>query len=256
MSTRKRQARLETEAIVIGYAMSRLDRFYLTSRGYSGWEQAYSDAANVLTKPPSTFKNLRDEFDPIHANPRQGWHNREMRASRQRVLDELSDVSDDALMELVDRILKCDEDAIVTAINSLTARNHVAYNVAQRLLTGRLAEEFFLVNSMSLINVSNDHLIDLRQAGCGYDFGVQHRLEWAIEVKGLSDTKGNVQFTDREWSEAKLRRENYWIIIVANLPTRPIPKVIRDPYKLLQVRSRYRHTFVVEWHSFVSVDTI
>src|SRR5438552_358595 len=99
------KTRLETEAIVVGYAMSRLDKRYLAARECSTWRDAYSQAASALSESPASFKNLRDEFDPVHANPRAGWHHRPLRKNRQRVLDELREISEEALLELVDRIL-------------------------------------------------------------------------------------------------------------------------------------------------------
>lgn len=129
MSETRKRTRLETESIVIGYAMSRLDRAYLTARNCSTWQAAYDEAAKSLAKPPETFNNLRDEFDPVHPNPRQGWHNRTMRDDRQKVLNELQDVSDDALLELVKHILRRDEENIGEAIDSLAVVNRVAHNV-------------------------------------------------------------------------------------------------------------------------------
>lgn len=59
---------------------------------------------------------------------------------RQKVLEELKDVSEDALLELVDRILKREDEVTAEAIESLQAPvDRVAYNVAERLLTGRLS---------------------------------------------------------------------------------------------------------------------
>jgi hypothetical protein len=253
MSETKRRTRLETEAIVIGYAMSRLDREYLAARNCSTWQAAYDEAAKSLTKPPETFNNLRDEFDPVHPNPRQGWHKRTMRADRQKVLNELRDVSNDALMELVKHILQRDEESIGEAIDSLAEVNHVAHNVAERLLTGRRAEEYFLANSQQLIQVPTAHLLDQRNAACGYDFGVQAQPHWAIEVKGLKAHRGVIQFTDREWTEAKVRRLDYWLVVVGNLATQPTPKVFRDPYHLLTVQSRYRQTVAIEWSATVAI---
>ncbi len=66
------------------------------------------------------------------------------------MLNELQDVSDDALLELVARILSHEEDAIAEAIDSLAVVTKVAHNVAERLLTGRRAEEFFLAHSANL----------------------------------------------------------------------------------------------------------
>jgi hypothetical protein len=253
MSDTKNRTRLETEALVIGYAMSRLDREYLSARHYLTWQQAFDEAAGALAKPIQTFNNLRDEFDPIHPNPRKGWHKRAMRPDRQRVLDELKDVSNEALMELVNRILRRDEEATAPAIDALAVVNRVAQNVAERLLTGRLAEEYFLANAATLIQVANEHILDMRNAACGYDFGIRHDSDRAIEVKGLKGSKGSILFTDREWEVARTRRENYWLLVVGNLAKVPTPRIFQDPWNTLDVDSKYRKTLVVEWHSIVSV---
>ncbi len=248
-----KRLRIETEAIVIGYAMSRLDRQYFAARTFSSWEQAFTEAGLALSRPPTTFKNLRDEFDPIHHNMRRGWHQRELRPNRQRILDELKDVSDDALLELVARILRREDSATVEAIDSLAVTNRVAYNVPERLLTGRRAEEYFLANSGPLIQVAGSDIVDMRQMACGYDFSVQNKPEWAIEIKGLKASKGGIQFTDREWNEAKNRCENYWLIVVGGLSGEPVPRIIRDPHSVLPTESKYRQTLTVEWHSYISV---
>src|SRR5688500_10937359 len=105
MTDNKRDRRLETEALIIGYAMRRLDVQYLRYRKVKSWRAAYEEAAQGLVVRASSIKNLRDEFDPFHSNKRRGWHRRPMKPSRLRVLGDLKDVSDDALMALVDRII-------------------------------------------------------------------------------------------------------------------------------------------------------
>ena len=245
--------RLDTEAIVVGYAMSRLDRDYLSGRNFDTWDQAFFEAANALSAPPATFKHLRDEFDPIHTNSRSGWHKRNLRQSRQRVLDELKDVTDDALMELIDRIMKGEQASVAEAIDSLAVVTNVAHNVAERLLTGRLAEQYFLQESLPLVQVPSQNILDFRQSACGFDFGVQGRPEWAIEVKGMKQPKGEILFTDREWFEAKIRQDNYWVVVVGNLIAEPTARIIRNPHSELTVRSTYRRSIVVEWHSTVHI---
>src|SRR4051794_5247166 len=116
MPTPTRKARLETEAIVIGYAMSRLDADYLAARRCSTWKQAFQEASDALDVRSASFKNLRDEFDPIHGNERRGWHQRALRPNRQRVLGELCEVSDEALLELVSRIMSREEAETAEAI--------------------------------------------------------------------------------------------------------------------------------------------
>ncbi len=187
MSDERAHTRLDTEAIVIGYAMSRLDLKYLEGRHLQTWGQVYAEAGNMLSCPPMSLKNLRDEFDPVHVNPRRGWHRNtdRLRPSRQRVLDELDMLSDNALLELISRILSRDEEAVGTAIDSLAVTTHVAHNVAERLLTGRRAEEYFIEYSKELVGFHSSQIIDLRQAALGFDFGIERRPELAIEVKGI-----------------------------------------------------------------------
>ncbi|HEV8715421.1 MAG TPA: DUF3883 domain-containing protein [Candidatus Binatia bacterium] len=255
MSDQLKRTRLQTEAIVIGYAMSRLDTTYLSTRKCLTWNQVFAEAADALRVRPGSLKNLHDEFDPIHGNPRKGRHKRMLRPNRQRVLDELREVSDDALLELVARILKRDEGATVEAIDSLATVTRVAHNVAERLLTGRRVEEHFLAHSEQIISVQTVDILDFRQAACGFDFGVRGQAEWAIEVKGLKRVRGDIQFTDREWTEAKYRRENYWLVIVGNLAAKPLARVIRDPHAVLKANCAYQASLTAIWRSTVSVDS-
>lgn len=110
-------------------------------------------------------------------------------------------------------------------------------------------------NAYALLQVEPINLLDLRQAACAYDFGVRAQPGWTIEVKGLKQTKGNIQFTDREWSEARIRQENYWLVVVGNIATEPLPRIIRNPHAQLAAYSTYRQSIVVEWHSIVSVNS-
>jgi len=255
MPERDGRTRIETEELVIGYAMSRLDERYLRARQCATWQHAYEEAAEALSRPPTSFKNLRDEFDPIHPNPRRGWHRntqQPLRQNRQRVLDVLQDVSDDALSELVARILGREEDAIAEAIDSLAVVTKVAYNVAERLLTGRRAEEFFLAHSARLVGIETSHVLDFRQAARGFDFGVQGKPELAIEVKGIKQKRGDIQFTDREWTEARYRGENYLLAIVGNLAAEPVARIIPNPYTTLIAACSYRTSIAAVWRSTVS----
>ena len=129
--------RLETAAIVVGYTMSRLDDQYLKSQGLRTWKTAFDRAAKVLRVRPASLKNLRDEFDPFHDNHRKGWRYRPLRPNRQRVMCDLSHVSDDALLESVNRILDRDKKATKELLDSLMKVEPAIYNVAERLLTGR-----------------------------------------------------------------------------------------------------------------------
>ncbi len=247
------RSRLETKALVLGYAMSRLDTVYLSRRGLKRWSDAYKEAAEALSEPAASFNNLRDEFDPIHSNARLGWHKRPLRPTRLRIVAELQEISDDALLELVACILRREEEPILEAVDALAFVPRTAYNVAERLLTGRRAEEFFLRNSRALVQFETADIIDRRLDACGFDFGVRQQPFLAIEVKGLKPLRGGIQFTDREWREAKSRRENYKLVVVGNLAADPVAQVFSDPYRVLNASCTLQTSVSAVWRSIVSV---
>ena len=238
--------------MVIGYAMSRLDTDYLRGRRLASWQEAFGEAARVLNEPPASFKHLRDEFDPFHSNPRRGWHQRELRPNRRRIIEELGGVSDDALMELAERILAKDDHAVAEAVEALAVVTRVPGNIAERLLTGRRAEDYFLENCRALVQAEPSSILDLRLSALGFDFGLKEQPEQAIEIKGLKQMRGDILFTDREWLEAKRRRENYRLIVVA-LVAEPVAKIITDPYGSITATSSVQSSVAVVWRSAVSV---
>jgi hypothetical protein len=253
MSQYVKQTRLETEAIVVGYAMSRLDVKYLSARNCKSWKHAFAEAADALSVRSTSIKNLRDEFDPMHPNSRKGWHKRALRKNRQRVLVELQDVSDAGLLELIGRIIRRDEEPIIEAIDTLSNVTRVVYNVAERLLTGRKAEDYFIANSQEIFRIAPDELLDFRQSARGFDFGVRQRPEQAIEIKGIKSKRGDILFTDREWTEAECRGDQYWLVVVGNLRAKPIPHVVRNPHASLSAKCDCRTSVTVSWRSSVRV---
>lgn len=247
--------RLDTVALIVGYAMSRLDEGYLMSQGVKTWRAAFSRAAEVLEVPPASLKNLRDEFDPFHDNSRRGWWHRPIRPNRQRVMGDLSGLSDDALVECVNRILAKDEAATDELFDSLVGVRAPAHNVAERLFTGRRAENLFLENCESWIGVSRPDVVDRRDSALGFDFGVDGIPQRAIEVKGLKGLSGAIQFTDREWSEAKVRRNEYWLVVVGNVAATPVFKLWKDPQRVLDAQCRYQRSIAAVWTSRVALGT-
>ncbi|MGO8669986.1 MAG: DUF3883 domain-containing protein [Capsulimonadaceae bacterium] len=237
---------------MIGYAMSRLDAKYLSIRGHTSWTHAYSEAEAVLRVKASSFKQLRDEFDPFQPNGRKGWHGRPIRPGRARVVADLSEISDDALEELVSRILAGDTEAVSEAVDALTVVRSAA-GVAERLLTGRTAEDHFLTHSSAIVDIPPDALVDLRLACLGFDFGVRDQSELAIEVKGLKGDTGNILFTDREWAEARHRQDNYWLIVIGNLASEPAARLIPNPYASLDAHCRVQRSVTAAWQSRVSI---
>lgn len=157
-----RRNRLPTEAIVIGYAMSRLSEQYLTHRGVATWLAAYEEAAKALSVPtPWSFKNLRDEFDPFHDNARRGWFRRSIRPNRLQVLNDWGERGDADLLDYVDGLL-----------NKRTSGQEQAapLNISNRFVTPDLSRDVVAPSNYSGSVANNelvllDQLLIQRQAG-------------------------------------------------------------------------------------------
>ncbi len=169
-------------------------------------------------------------------------------------MDELFELSADALMELVSNILTRQSSATDEAIDSMAVSTKVAHNVAERLLTGRRAEEFFIENSLEIVGIARSELIDLRQAAIGFDFGIYTQKDVAIEVKGMKTQNGQILFTDKEWNEAKFRNTNYWLVVIGNLQASPVAKVFRNPTRVLSGKCFYQKCISAQWRSVVSTE--
>jgi Protein NO VEIN, C-terminal len=247
-----RQA-INYESLIVAYAMSRLDQRFLSALAQSSWRAAFAWAGERIGVKASSLKNLRDEFDPIHSNSRRGWVSRPMRRDRAEIVTNFSELPDAELMEVVRGVLSRDptvEDQIVEPLAD--AHQRIA-NVAQRLRTGRLAEEFFFHNSADICGVITADLLDERQSAQGYDFAVRPRPSLRIEVKGLTSRTGDIVFTDLEWRVAREVRRDYWLVVVGCLASQPAAKVYTDPHRILRATEVIEQVQRVSWRSRVSV---
>ena len=151
------------------------------------------------------------------------------------------------------RILCGDEKATEDLLDSLVEVRPAVHNVAERLLTGRRAENLFLRNCESWVGIPRSNVLDRRDSALGFDFAVAGLSDRAIEVKGLKGHSGAILFTDREWSEAKIRQAEYWLVVVGNITETPIFKVWKDPHRVLSVQCQYQRSVAAVWASRVAL---
>ena len=241
----KKTRSLPVEALVVAYAMARLDDQYPGRLGNDSWADLFEAAATALGVPASSINNLRDEFDALLPNPRRGWRNRPPRTSRIAVAAELHNVGDADLSEFIQALLG---GAAAPATIAEAADPDAAETARKRLETGRLAEDWFLKNGPRLFSAELAQLHDRRLDGCGFDFELSSDPPLAIEVKGI---RGNrleaIIFTDREWREARLRQHLYVLVVVTRLDSRPVPLIVRDPAAVMVAKCLVRHSVSVSW---------
>lgn len=249
MSVEVVSRRLETAHLVVGYAMSRLNLRFLATFGFPTWTAAFDEVGQRLSAPPNSIKGLRDEFDPLFPW-RRGWADRDMHPSRQKVAAELAGVSDAALVELVRALLRPLDEEATEALDALAPTTGIPAAAAERLLTGRRAEEFLIENTQPVLGLPRAAIIDARESMLGFDFRVRDS-DVVVEVKGMKALSGQLLFTDREWREANVRRSNYCLVVVANLVATPRAQVVADPASSSLVRAtcRYERALRPMWSS-------
>lgn len=99
--------------LIVSYYLSRCDRKALSALGYKSFSEAFTGIGNLINENPNNIKNMRDEFDPYFDNGRRGWYQRELRASRQEIFDELANLSDRELENLVKKLLGMTKDGMI-----------------------------------------------------------------------------------------------------------------------------------------------
>ncbi|MCL6453743.1 MAG: DUF3883 domain-containing protein [Alicyclobacillus sp.] len=249
-------------ALVIAFYLSKHDTLAVKHLGYNSFTQAFNEIGKRLDVKPNTIKNMRDEFDPFHFNRRKGWYQRELRPSRLMVLEKCQDLSEEALREIVKAIIQNHSNDTQAKVDPRTfymdlfdfsaAEDDDSKNddkfVGARGITGVKAEKLFIeCYNMGEFPQFSGSLVDRRHDACGYDFESTAVPKYVFEVKGLSNDRGNVTFTDKEWSMAKDLREHYILIVVSGLETQPQISVIPDPYSRLSARMHTYTTIAVNW---------
>ncbi len=161
--------------------------------GFGTITATHKEVGNILGVKPSSVKNMRDEFGPLHDNPRAGWYQRPRPPSRAKVVETFQDLYEEELRDVVLEILtnpsfasSDDFSDIVEPIAKREKKRKGKSVFIVRGPTGRKAEEFFIDYQRDAEHPLQGRLIDKRDYGCGYDFEIVDgtgRIQ--VEVKGL-----------------------------------------------------------------------
>lgn len=223
------------KAILMGLFLSRFDKQALDSFGFSGFRQAYNVLGLSIGYIPKSIQNYRDEFDPYFPNNRKGWRNRELRDYCKKYMDITKDLSFDEFYVLIKSFV---DDDIVNENDVVKERKKTNRGfLANRLITGKAAEEYFMMNYQTIDVFHNYNLINTTQMGCGFDFKLSlNQQRYYIEVKGINDKTGNILMTEKEFSVASDLRDLYCLFIVSNFRERPEHKMFFDPLNISQLQ--------------------
>lgn len=213
---------------MIGLFLSRFDKMALNGLGFSSFRQAYNVLGFAIGFLPKSIQNYRDEFDPFFPNHRKGWRNRELRDYCRVIKDTTQKMSFDEMLNMIKGFL---DNSIINEEDIRKDKGHASSeSVAKRLITGKSAEEYFLMNYKSLDVFSQYAAEDTTLLGCGFDFKLScDNRRYYVEVKGINEKYGNILMTEKEFNVADDLREFYCLFIVSNFRYKPEHRVIFNP---------------------------
>jgi len=243
--------------LVCGYYLSRFDELAYQHLGYGNKTETHVALGQALDVPPKTIQNWRDEFDPIHDNPRAGWHQRPMTCSRARTVDSLRHLSEFELHAIVSDYLANPigsvANEILQVVGDETEDDETQAEYGLRGPTGHAAEELFQTYHEKKGLPQSGALIDCRHHQCGYDYRIESGAEkYLIEVKGLAAAAGGISFTNREWETAIENGDLYYLIVVKNIAVEPEFVTIQNPANKLDSRMRVYTTIQTSWTSNIA----
>lgn len=222
------------KAILMGLFLSRYDKQALESFGFTGFRQAYNVLGLSIGFIPKSIQNYRDEFDPYFPNNRKGWRNRNLRDYCREFMDATADMSFDEFYNLIKYFL---DGGVIDERDIVKERRKASRGfMANRLITGKAAEEYFMMNYQRIDPFQNYVLQDTTQMGCGFDFKLSlSEKHFYVEVKGINDKTGSILMTEKEHSVADDLRELYCLFVVSNFRDTPEHHLFFNPLYVSQL---------------------
>ena len=92
-------------ALVIAYYLSKFDQSAYNELNYESMTVTHLELGRILNVKASKIKNMRDEFDSVHDNPRVGWYQRDLRPSRMEIVEKYENFSEEELKAVVFKII-------------------------------------------------------------------------------------------------------------------------------------------------------
>ena len=245
-------------AVIVAYYLARFDREGLRKLGFNSFNEAFLKTAKALNVKKNYVKLRRDEFDYLYSW-RRGWQ-RPMHKQIIKTIEAFQDMDEPDLREIVLNILnntaylkseEAEEIGNLIKEDTKSVRSGKLKRKSVFVLrgpTGKQAEEFFIKYFNQSRFPLKGKLIDKRDYGSGYDFEVQTPTATSfVEIKGMIDVMGGILLTNKEWLTAIQKKENYYLVIVKSLKTKPEIKIIQNPASVFKPLKSIYTSIQVQW---------
>lgn len=217
------------KAIMIGLYLSKFDKKALDSFRFKGFKEAFNVLGYAVKTPPGSIKNYRDEFDPYFPNPRQGWHHRSLRNYCRDIMEKAQDLSFEMFHSIINSFI-VDEYVDLSDVKQKRPITKERKFMANRIITGKAAEEYFVMIYRGISPFNDYKLTDTTNMGCGFDYKLSlGTANFYVEVKGINERQGSILMTEKEYTMAEDLLERYCLFVVSNFKENPIHQLFFDP---------------------------
>lgn len=240
---------------LIGYGLAKFDLDFVKEFGCNSKLSFYEYIVNLgLAKTIKVVSNRQDSFDPYFDNGRKGYWQRNQREHIKIFIDSLfGNENAKGFADIVKlHILENYPESKITEekITPVTKSKFKQLNE-----TGAEAEYYFIKNYKSIITFEDGILEDARLWGDGYDFQIQIPNDFLIaEIKGVREAKGSIRLTDKEFEQANIFLDKFFLVVVSNLNSTPKMTAIQNPIKEIFFEQKdiistqiYFHTNSIKW---------
>lgn len=217
------------KAVMVGLFLSKYDRKALDILGFSSFIEAFNILGYSLQVSPNSVKNYRDEFDPYYPNNRKGWHHREILHYCKSIMETADNLSFETFYHIVNAFF-FDVPVDFNDIKNDDTNTNKRLFSANRMLTGKAAEEYFVLNYKTIPHFQNYRLTDTTNIGCGFDYKLSlNDSNFYVEVKGINESEGGILMTEKEHMMAEILTERYCLFVVSNFRKVPVHQMFFDP---------------------------
>ena len=239
---------------LIGYGLSKFNNAFINKLGFTSKTDFYNFCVDKgIAETPSVIKNRQDLFDPFFDNGRKGWwQSGDAYLHRKILIDSFyGELTVKPYTNIIRLFLF--EKKIIPDFSHGEVSPILKSKFKQLQETGREAEFFFMSNFEQIPAFAGGELEDGRLFGDGYDFQVKVASKYYLaEIKGLRKKTGGIRMTANEFKKAKEFKNDYALIIVANLVDVPTFKLFYNPAENLEFKQSTLQQEQVYYSSFIS----
>ena len=233
-------------ASIIALYLSKYDTDGIHNLGFLNQTEAFDAVSKATGAKKNYIKLRRDEFD-VFFSWRHGW--RRIVSYLYEIFNPLSEPDFRALaLKLISSNSEDDISAVQEISTFVSSKRKPHFFSPSRIITGKLAEDFFIKSFNAGSTQFRCKLIDKRHAGCGYDFEIDdgNKIIY-IEIKGISKDSGSILFSNKEWATAKRLKEKFLLCIVENVNKTPKIKYIQNPIAKLSPKRIFQIVAQTSW---------